>query len=349
MKTELIPRLRCPCSPGSAQCMGSLSVAGAVEPRYAADGGELAEGILQCGTCGAHHPVLSGVAVLLDRPASWMRANFYYIVEGCSASGPIGARLREWLEDGGWHLANRHADNYYETPRWINIFTATHYDSPAEGAAREPQVFDVVLELLRERLAERVDDALDIGTNVGGMAHRVARLATRVTGVDTAFNPVLAARRVNAQHPATLRTYRRFDDGLRFEERPLPAPAGNAEFLVASAFALPLAGEFDVVTALNVLDSVEDPGALLGRVHQRLRRGGLFALSSPYSWGSDDTPRERWLGGTRALGSAEAVTGALRRIGFEVVEERDGIPWVLREHRRWSRVYLNHVVVAQKP
>lgn len=350
MKIEIVDLLLCP-----AEACGSPLV-----PEAGADiaGGELREGLLECGGCGAQYPVIAGVAVLMEQPAAWLRQNYYYVASGAAAVGGIGKVPGNWLESHDWRMGNRHPENYYETERWLNIFASTHYDESPGGAddatpigrflAGQPQVFDVLLEGLRRYAGEGIGYALDVGTNVGGMAHRCARIAKRVIGIDTSFNAILAARRIHAGQPVPLRHYRRCIDGRRYEERPLPPAPANTEFLVTSAFAPALRGGFDLVTALNVVDSVPDPRRLLRALRAALRPGGVLALSSPYSWGSDDVPVDRWIGGSAELPSADAMRRELASQGFELLEEQDGVSWVLREHARWYRAFVNHCLIARR-
>lgn len=357
MRTRLLEQLRCPRLSEPACRDTPLSVDVTPAPGWREDGAELIEGLLACAGCGARYPVLAGVAVLLDEVAHWVRANYLYLAEGAASAGGIGAPMRAWLEDRGWHLSNRPADNYYESPRWTNLFTSTHYDGGgvadddhalARFLAARPQVFEVITDALRGHGPEAVGRALDVGTNVGGMAWRCADLAREVIGIDNAFNPVLTARRIQRGYPDPLRSHRRYDDGRCYRERALPAGPPNTEFIVASVYRLPVAGSFDLITALNVIDVVPEPLGFLRIVHERLAVGGLLALTSPYSWGSDDVPLDRWIGGSAETTSPHAVVHALRDLGFRVVVEHDDVPWVVREHRRWYRVFLNHCVIARK-
>jgi SAM-dependent methyltransferase len=202
--------------------------------------------------------------------------------------------------------------------------------------------------MIRRHLAEPVESALDIGTNVGGMALRAAPFARQVFGIDVAFNPVLLARRLQCGFPARLTKLRHYVDGHRHVCQPVGEPPTNTEFLVASASQLPLRGRFGLVTAMNVIDVVPEPRTFLKQVADMMADGGLLVLTSPYSWASDSVPVDKWLGGTDELPSAAAVRDAVAGLGLEILEDMDEVPWVLREHQRWHRVFLNHCLIARK-
>jgi SAM-dependent methyltransferase/uncharacterized protein YbaR (Trm112 family) len=359
MKTDLIKELRCPGLHEGSTCGGALSIEEQqVPPTYQDSGDELREGLLTCPGCSAAYPVICGVAVLLENVQSWCRENYYYITSGTQPLNGQGEALTNWLQDRGWHLSNRPADNYYETPRWVNIFTATHYDPVPAGAddssplgqfiAAQPSVFDVVREMIDRHLDGKVKRALDVGTNVGGMAYRIADIAETVLGIDTAFNPVLTARRMQRGYPVPQTGFQRYLDGHRHETREVHPVTDNTEYLVASATQLPVEGTFDLITALNVIDVVPDPAAFLATLVTRLTTGGHLIITSPYSWGSDDVPVDKWLGGTDAQTSSQAVIEVLCSLGVEILEDQDNIPWVLRENQRWYRVFNNHCVIARK-
>jgi len=318
----------------------------------------MTEAVLRCQQCGAAYPVICGVAVVMDNIQAWLRSNYYHVLSGAHKAGGISEPLCTWLESFGWHLTNQPSNNYYESPRWINIFTATHYDSVQAGAddttdigrllAGQPSVFEVVVDLLGQHLPGRVEKALDVGTNVGGMAWRVAAFADSVLGLDTAFNCVLTARRVQQGRPKPIAHYNRYMDGQRYDRRDIGPFPGNTEFMVASASPPPLDERYGLITVLNVIDCVPDPEAFLSYLYDALEPGGHMLVTSPYSWGSDDVPVDRWIGGAAGQSSSAALVEFLGNLGLEIVVERDNVPWVLREHQRWYRLFYNHCVLARK-
>jgi len=319
---------------------------------------EIIEGVLQCKQCKANYPVISGVAVIMPQVTTWCRNNYHYIQSGAALANGISSEMQQWLADRQWQLGNSPINNYYESERWNTIFTATHYDSVSRGDSdpsplgkfieSQPQVFEVAEQMISRQLEQPVTRALDIGTNVGGMSLRLSAHAKEVTGIDTSFNSILTARKIQCRQPVAQKSYRRYHDGHHYEERDLEHQVDNTEFLVASIFNLPTEGKYDLVTALNVIDVVEDPRQFLSTLTKLVADDGLLLLTSPYSWGSDDVPIDNWLGATADRPSSIATLEEIEKRGFSIVEECDHIPWVLREHQRWYRVFLNHCILARK-
>lgn len=283
MKISTLQQLRCIQTHANSSCNGQFELTSApVTPRFDSNEHELIEELMQCQNCGTNYPVISGVSIVLPRITTWCRENYYYIQSGAALTSGIGSEMQQWLADRQWHLGNRPADNYYESERWNTIFTATHYDSVSNGnhdisplgkfIESQPQVFEVVEQMISCQLDGPVMRALDIGTNVGGMALRLAAHAKDVIGIDTSFNSILTARKIQCGAPIAQTSYRRYHDGHHYEQRTLPGQISNSEFLVASLFDLPLTGQYELVTALNIIDAVNEPRQVLCALTEAITR-----------------------------------------------------------------------------
>jgi 2-polyprenyl-6-hydroxyphenyl methylase/3-demethylubiquinone-9 3-methyltransferase len=97
--------------------------------------------------------------------------------------------------------------------------------------------------------------ALDVGCGAGLLAEPLARLGASVTAVDAAPELIDAAK----AHAA--------GQGLQIDYRAV----GVEE----------LEGEYDLVTALEVIEHVADPQGFVTSLAQRLAPGGLLILSTP--------------------------------------------------------------------
>lgn len=97
--------------------------------------------------------------------------------------------------------------------------------------------------------------ALDVGCGAGLMCEPMVRLGAAVTGLDAAGENIAVAR----EHAA--------GQGLSIDYR-----CGD----VAD-----LAGQFDLVTSMEVIEHVANPAAFLSALATRLAPGGLMILSTP--------------------------------------------------------------------
>ena len=97
--------------------------------------------------------------------------------------------------------------------------------------------------------------ALDVGCGAGLLAEPLARMGATVTGVDAAPELIAAAR----THAV--------GSGLAIDYRAVGVEA--------------LTEQFDLVTAMEVIEHVADPRAFVGSLAARLATGGLLILSTP--------------------------------------------------------------------
>ena len=105
--------------------------------------------------------------------------------------------------------------------------------------------------------------ALDVGCGAGLLAEPLARLGATVTGID-ASPEVIDVAREHAKGQSLL-------EGLSLEYRAVAVEQ--------------VEGQFDLVTALEVIEHVADPAAFLRSLAQRLAPGGLLILSTPNATG----------------------------------------------------------------
>ena len=119
--------------------------------------------------------------------------------------------------------------------------------------------------------------ALDVGCGAGLLAEPLARLGARVTAVDAAPELIEAARAHSA------------GQGLEIDYR--------------AAAVEQIEGQFDLITAMEVIEHVADPASFLAAVAARLAPGGLLILS---------TPNKTALSKLLMVGAAEAL-GAVPR------------------------------------
>lgn len=101
--------------------------------------------------------------------------------------------------------------------------------------------------------------ALDVGCGAGLLAEPLARLGAAVTAVDASAELIAAAK----QHAA--------GQGLAINYRALPVES--------------VEGQFDLVTALEVIEHVADPAAFVRSMAARLAPNGLLILSTPSATG----------------------------------------------------------------
>jgi 5-histidylcysteine sulfoxide synthase/putative 4-mercaptohistidine N1-methyltranferase len=233
-----------------------------------------------------------------------------------------------------------HQSNY-ETDIPAAQYCEAHYGPEYFGIANYPAACAAIcLELMRD---SKLGHALDLGCSVGRAAFELAKGGfTRVTGLD--FSTRFFRLAAQMQEEGSLRyTFPEEGDIMSFHEITL-ADLGledvrqRVEFYQADACNLPEKFHgYDLVLACNLIDRLYSPRRFLATIHERINPGGILVISSPYTWLSEFTKKEEWLGGYKEAGenvtTLDGLTAALSDRFHMLGEPRD-IPFVIRETRR---------------
>jgi 2-polyprenyl-6-hydroxyphenyl methylase/3-demethylubiquinone-9 3-methyltransferase len=198
-----------------------------------------------------------------------------------------------------------------------------------------PVRFDYVA----ERVALKGAKALDVGCGGGILSESLARAGATVTGIDLAPR-VLEVARLHLHESALHVDYREIS---------------------VEALAAEMPGAFDVVTCMEMLEHVPDPGSVLGACATLLKPGGTIFLSTlnrtPLAFAAAIVGAEYALNllprGThhysQFIRPAELAT-ALRATGL-VLEDVRGLAYnpLSRRASLARSVQVNYLACARKP
>ena len=109
---------------------------------------------------------------------------------------------------------------------------------------------------------------------------------------------------------------------------------------------------YDFIFAGNLIDRLYDPAKFLNLIQNRLRAGGILALTSPYTWLEEFTDKDKWLGGYKADTGESFTTleGIAQTLGekFKMLDEPMDVPFVIRETKRKHQHTIAQLSVWQK-
>jgi 5-histidylcysteine sulfoxide synthase/putative 4-mercaptohistidine N1-methyltranferase len=245
-------------------------------------------------------------------------------------------------------------DRIYETDQSVAQYCESHYGEDYFGVDNFPQAISrLCLVMMADRPRAK---ALDLGCAVGRATFELAREFSEVTGLDYSARFIRIG--VQLKEKGAVR-YTRIEEGelvsyrqAKLADLGLGGTESRVTFQQADACNLkPLYTGYDLVLATNLIDRLYNPRKFLSTIHERINRGGLLVIASPYSWDEAFTEKEQWLGGIRSGG--EPVTthnGLLQCLSphFTPLGDPLSLPFIIRETRRKFQHSLSEVTVWER-
>ena len=331
-----------------------------LSPDAAERDGDVLSGTLVCAdaACRAEYPIIDGIPVISAGVRQLLRDRAIELLLRDDLPPDALGLLGDALGPDSWLDVLRQTLSTYGWDAFADLDPA---EAPSDvlrpGAARR------CLQALL-RLAGTMPDGpvLDLGCAAGRTSFELAAAApgSLVLGIDNNLGLLRLARRAATRGEVT---YGRRRIGLVYDERRFAVDLPGRErvdFWACDAAALPFTpGRAGLVAALNLLDCVPDPVALLHAIVGALRPGGVLLLATPFDWAPRATPLEHWVGGHSQRGplrgAAEPLLQMLLRAGEHgravagatvlATAEQD---WHTRLHERSAVLYRSHLVAVRR-
>lgn len=242
----------------------------------------------------------------------------------------------------------------YETDKLLSEYAEFHYGDRYFDVPNFPKALsDLAIQAMGNRPART---ALDLGCATGRATFELARHFEHVTGID--FSARFIGLGVQLASQAVIR-YTLADEGelVSYKERTLAglgleATRGKVEFWQGDACNLkPHFTGYDLILAANLIDRLYNPRKFLSEVHERMNPGGLLLIASPYTWLTEHTAREEWIGGFKQAGENFTTLDGLKALlapHFKLLHGPQEVPFVIRETRRKFQHTLSEVTIWEK-
>jgi 5-histidylcysteine sulfoxide synthase/putative 4-mercaptohistidine N1-methyltranferase len=263
---------------------------------------------------------------------------------------------RHFYQHAGFRIIeSKHAasvkSDVYETDELLAQYCEFHWGEEYFGVPNfAAACARILLEATSGRTRER---ALDLGCAVGRSTFELAREYDHVTGLD------FSARFIRIADDLKEKGYIQYvlpEEGdlvsyheQRLDACDLPDVSSKVEFFQADACNLkPLYTDYDLVFAGNLIDRLYSPRKFLEMIHERIRPGGLLVLASPYTWLTDYTGKEEWIGGFKRDGENVTTLDGLTEVlapRFRMLGEPRDVPFVIRETRRKYQYTVSELTV----
>ncbi len=243
------------------------------------------------------------------------------------------------------------ASSNYETDKMLSEYAEFHYGDQYFDVENFPTALaNIAINAMGDQTMGR---ALDIGCAVGRSSFELAKQFDHVTGID--FSARLINLGVQLQRHGVIR-YSIVDEGelALYKERHLAnfadqAVADKVEFMQGDACNLkPVYQDYDLVLAANLIDRLYEPALFLKTIHERMNKGGVLMITSPYTWLEEHTNKENWVGGRKVDGENVSTLEGLKRMlsdHFEMIDGPIAVPFVIRETSRKFQHTLSEVTI----
>ena len=152
------------------------------------------------------------------------------------------------------------------------------------------------------RFVTKREKALELGCGTGRGSFELAKYFDAVEGVDFSVRFIGVGSKLKkdgfisfvTKEEGDIKVFKRVTlDALGFGEI-----KDRVEFWQGDAMNLKsIFSGYDLVMATNLIDRLYNPYRFLETIYQRINKGGILLLTSPYDWQEDVTPKELWLGG----------------------------------------------------
>ena len=244
--------------------------------------------------------------------------------------------------------------SHYETDKLMAEYAEFHYGDEYFGV---PNFSKALVDLAAGTLIDKPKyKALDLGCASGRATFELAKYFDQVTGID--FSARFISQGVQLAGGETLR-YTLTEEGelvtyksCALAEVGLDNLKGKVEFFQGDACNLkPIFTGYDFILAANLIDRLYSPAKFLNTIHERLNIGGILMLASPYTWLTEHTPREEWIGGFKKDGESFTTLDGLHTYldkHFRLIKGPQELPFVIRETRRKFQHSLSEVTVWQR-
>lgn len=234
------------------------------------------------------------------------------------------------------------SSNPYEADELVSQYIDFHYGDTHFGVDNFAQVCGEICGGIAQK-QQQTSKALDIGCAVGRTSFELAKYFNEVDSVDYSHQFIATAIELkNNGH----KKYHTRTEGHLVEHKTIQlADLGYTDYADRCSFKQGDACDlnetyngYDLIFAGNLIDRLHSPEQFLSGIHSRLNIGGIFILTSPYTWLEEYTKKENWLGGyTNTKGDEITSLDGLQKTlstHFEMLEEPRDVPFVIRETAR---------------
>lgn len=265
---------------------------------------------------------------------------------------------RHFYQHAGFrYIESSYSDNLttdsYNMDKTISQYCHFGWGEESLGVENYPaKCSALAIEYMRGRESKR---ALDIGCAIGRSSFELSKGFDEVIGIDFSTRFIQEAQKLK---DSGVLGYKLQTEGdleefyhINIDKFYTKEQIDRVSFAQGDACNLkPIYRDFDLIFGGNLIDRLYDPRKFLDSISNRINKGGLLILTSPYTWQEDSTPKDKWIGGYKRDGdSVNSLDGLIEILGdeFKLIDTKD-IPFVIKESARKHQYTIAQMSVWEK-
>lgn len=245
----------------------------------------------------------------------------------------------------------------YETDTLLSQYLEFHYGKCYFNVDNYQKKLVNQITSLMSKFDIPMHKAMDLGCAVGRGSFELAHYFNQIYGVDFSARLIQAAEQLKKNGHIKYITVSE-GDLIDYKEcflSDLNITKEQADkIILIQGDACNLKDElknFNLILAANLIDRLYNPALFLKTIHERLTFGGILVLSSPYTWLTEHTEKNKWLGGYKKDGENVYTLQGLHDIlkdHFLPLCEPFDIEFVIKETDRKYQHTITQVTTWQR-
>jgi len=242
----------------------------------------------------------------------------------------------------------------YVTDEEVAMSCEENYGDDYFGIKKAPlQLLDLLTSYIDNPSNKKL---LDLNCDTGRLAFEASNNFKEVTAIDTSARFIQPA--VKLQENGLLR-YVIKDEGdlqlfkdILLEDLNFNPKTSRVLFMQDDAMKLKQTfSGYDVISAFNLLEELQNPSVFLKSIHERLTNKGTLIIGSTYEWNEAISPKKKWLGGFKKDGepvkSFETLSVILSK-NFECTKGPLNLTYIKRKSSRDFDIKISEVSIWVK-
>lgn len=291
--------------------------------------------------------------------------NKHFLIKGGSFMSSGNLALKEsryafrkhFLQHSGFRYVSsnnkiENNSNIYESDDLISQYCEFHY---GESYFNVENFCSKTVQILKPFIKNKqTKKALDLGCSVGRSSYELANIYDEVEGIDFSANFIKVAQQLQSNNKIKYKIKEEGDISsfkeISLKELSFENIANKVKFFQGDACNLKkIHDNYDLILCNNLIDRLYDPIIFLENIQNKINKNGILAISSPYTWLSEYTKKEKWLGGFTENGKEiYSIENLEKHLSLFKLKKIIDVEFVIKESKRKYQHSISQMSIWEK-